>query len=61
MSGFVAGEKEALRGLEVSRRVCRFVRTMRRVSGGGKLVGGCRRRARRWGKVCLVVWWNEER
>jgi hypothetical protein len=55
MSGLVAGEKAAFRGLEVSRRVCKFVRTRRRVSGGGKLVGWCRRRARRWGKVCLVV------
>lgn len=51
----VAG-KEALRGFEVSRSVCRFVRTRKRVDGGGKAEGGCRRNVRRWGRVCLRIW-----
>jgi hypothetical protein len=43
----VASENEVLRGFEVSTRVCRFVKTSRRVFAGGKVGGGCRRKARR--------------
>jgi hypothetical protein len=47
MSGLIAGGNEVFRGFEVSTRVCRFVKTKRRVCAGGKVDGGCRRKASR--------------
>jgi hypothetical protein len=60
MSGLIAGGNEVFRGFEVSTRVCRFVKTKRRVFAGGKVEGGCRRKAIRRGRVCFSEWWNDE-